>query len=82
LPHPARHVNPGYRKKKPDGNAGESERRVALGFPQEIPLKAGCQPALQLFGNPRHGAANHNHFSQDCVILCHFRLLNNILFLP
>jgi hypothetical protein len=27
----------------------KSERRVALGFSPEIPLKAGCKPALQLF---------------------------------
>jgi len=27
-----------------------AERRVALGFPQEIPLQAGCKPALQLPG--------------------------------
>jgi hypothetical protein len=31
-----------------DCSAEDSERRVALGFPQKIPLKAGCKPALQL----------------------------------
>jgi hypothetical protein len=32
-----------------EGDAETSERRVALGFPQKIPLKAGFKPALQLF---------------------------------
>jgi hypothetical protein len=30
-------------------SAEAPERRVALGFPAKIPLKAGCKPALQLF---------------------------------
>jgi hypothetical protein len=38
----------GCRTKKLEGGAGDSERRVALGFPKKIPMKAGCKPALQL----------------------------------
>jgi len=32
-----------------DWSVGESERRVAPGFPEKIPMKTGCKPALQLF---------------------------------
>jgi len=37
------------RTKWSDASLEESKRRVALGFPQTIPMKAACKPALHLY---------------------------------